>query len=128
MKRVALIAVIALLCAPAAMLQARADVAGKWSGSMALTLPDGQSRDGAILMDLKQTGNDLTGTAGPSVEQSGPVKGKVDGDKVAFDLEGPNGLALHFTLVLADGHLKGDMSADIQGMKMSGKVDVTRVK
>jgi hypothetical protein len=51
---------------------------------------------------------------------------------VAFEVQGGgdsgNGPVLKFTLAFADGHLKGTLNADKRGMKLSAKVDTTRVK
>jgi hypothetical protein len=124
MKRVALVIGAVLLLAPAL---SAADLTGKWSGPLVLTGPDGSSQNSTLVMDLKQTGMDLTGTAAPEGQTPAPLKGKVDGDKVNFDVEVSNeGLTIHFALTMADGHLKGNLSAEVGGMKLSGTVDAQK--
>src|SRR5215469_2107944 len=70
-------ALLALAC----MVALGADVTGKWAGEAA------QGKGGPQTFNLKQDGSTLTG----SVEggRGGPVEisnGKVDGDKVSFDV------------------------------------------
>ena len=36
--------------------------------------------------------------------------------------------SIKFTLMFVDGHLKGDAAAEVQGQKLSAKIDVQRVK
>ena len=110
------------------------DFTGAWSGSFTGAGPDGQEHTEQMFMKLVHKGADLTGTAGPSAEVQWKIdKGKVDGNNVSFEVEGGGDAAsgapvLKFTLAFADGHLKGTLNADNGGMKLSAKVDTTRVK
>ena len=127
MKRVLFAVVVLLLLAP---VRAAEDFTGKWSGAFNITSPE--QNDDVMVMDLKQKGTELTGTAGPSAERQWPLKGTVDGNKLAFDVQssGPDGTVavIKFALTFAEGHLKGEANAEIQGMKLSAKVDVQRTK
>ncbi len=129
MKRLGLLAVLALLAAPVAPLQSAVqDFTGKWSGSFIATMPDGTTDNDTIVLDLKQKGTELTGTAGPSEKQQWPlIKGKVEGAKLTFDVQS-DGPMVRFVLTFADGHLKGDAAAEHDGRKMSAKVDAQREK
>jgi hypothetical protein len=106
-----------------------ADVTGKWSGSFDSTGPDGQTKAGPAFMVLKQTGETITGTAGPTEDHQLDIKvGKIDGDKIALELATDEGLVLKFDLTLTDGHIKGDVKGEKDGEKMTAKLDVTAVK
>ena len=120
-----LIGVVGLGVLLATTMLAAADLTGKWSGSFTMTL-DGQTRDDTVYMLLKQNGTELTGTAGPNVDQQWPIlKGKIEGDKVTFEVQTDEPL-IKFELTLADGHLKGDAKAEHQGKSMKAVVDAQR--
>ena len=103
------------------------DLSGTWTGSFNSVGPDGQAHDSAIHMVLKQTGTALTGTAGPSENQQWTlVDGKIDGDKVTFGVQAEQGPVLKFALTLAQGHLKGEASAEQNGQKFNAKIDATK--
>ena len=60
------------------------EVAGKWSGSFRA---DGADHDVPQLFILKQEGNKLTGSGRPDQSEQYPIEnGKVDGDRVRFEL------------------------------------------
>ena len=105
--------------------RAAEDFTGKWSGSFVITSP--MQNDDVILMELKHKGAELTGTAGPKADQQWPLKGTVDGNKLAFEVQS-EGLALKFALTFADGHLKGEASAERDGTKFAATVDAQRAK
>jgi len=53
-----------------------ADLTGKWTG----TFSEHESEGKGALLILQQSGNELTGTAGPDQEKQFPIQnGKVDG-------------------------------------------------
>lgn len=113
------------LAAPATPVE---DFTGKWSGSFTIVADDGTPREQQIFMDLKHTGADLTGTAGPSAEKQWTISGgKVDGAKVTFSVQS-DGPLIQFALTLENGRLKGDASAEQDGRKLSAKVDAGREK
>jgi len=125
MKRLIGIAAVALLLAT--VLLAAEDLTGKWSGSFNMTL-DGQTREDVVYMVLKQNGAELTGTAGPNLNQQWPIlKGKIEGDKVTFEVQTDEPL-IKFDLTLAEGHLKGNAKAEHQGRSMQAVVDAQRQK
>ena len=97
------------------------------STAIVITRPDGSPASERIYLDLKQTGAEVTGTAGPSAEKQWPLKGKVEDGKLVFEVQS-EGPLIKFTLAIADGHLKGDAAADHEGQKVTGKVDAERVK
>ena len=103
-----------------------ADLTGTWAGTFVMTMDGGESRDDVAHMVLKQTGKELTGTAGPDTERQWQiVKGKIDGAKITFEVlaDGP---VISFDLTLVDGHLKGTAKAEQDGRSMSAVVDLQR--
>ena len=106
-----------------------ADVTGKWTGTFDVTGPDGQTKSDSAFMVLKQTGEAITGTAGPKEDRQFSIKlGKIDGDKIALEVVIGDGGVIKFDLTLADGHIKGDAKGERDGEKMTAKVDLTPVK
>lgn len=104
-----------------------ADVTGKWSGSFNITGPDGQVQPNTALLDLKQDGNTLTGTAGPNADEQKAIRaGKVDGNKITFEVLIEEGAVIKFDLTLAEDHLRGTASGERGTDKLSAKLDVTR--
>jgi hypothetical protein len=123
MKKIACVAGLVLLLAT--VLMAADDLTGKWAGSFDITR-DGESRKDQIYMVLKQSGTELTGTAGPNAERQMPIqKGKVEGTKVTFEVQTDQPL-IKFELTLADGHLKGEAKAEHEGSSMKAVVDAQR--
>lgn len=123
MKKLALFAV-ALVCllAPVLTAQTATDFSGKWTGTFIT-----QGEEDSALLELKQKGTELTGTAGPNPDRQYPLKGKADGNKVTFDVE-HDSMVIKFVLTYADGRLKGDATAERDGQAMTAKVDVGRAK
>lgn len=106
-----------------------ADVTGKWSGSFDITGPDGETKADTAVLNLKQDGGKITGTAGPSEDKQFEIKtGKIDGDKIALEVVIEDGGVLTFDLALAADHIKGDVKGQMGDEKMTAKLDVTRVK
>ncbi len=104
-----------------------ADVTGKWTGSFDVTGPDGQTNANTAVLYLKQDGNSLTGTAGPSDEEQMNIRsGKIDGDKITFEVALENGPLIKFELSLVSEHIKGTANGEHDGQKLSAKLDVTR--
>ena len=76
--------------------QTAADLSGKWSGIS----------NGPIYMILKQDGDKLSGSGGPS-EREQPLSfqnGKVEGDRLTFQIG-----SMQFDLRVAGGEIKGEM-------------------
>jgi 1,4-dihydroxy-2-naphthoyl-CoA synthase len=126
MKTLAAIAVLLLTIAPAHA--QTTNVTGKWTGTMTRTAPDGRSQTIDFMFDLTQKGKVLTGTAGPNAERQWAIEkgGAVDGSKVTFKVQQPDGPLRTFTLALVEGRLKGDMLAELKGQTFTTKVDVGR--
>jgi hypothetical protein len=87
-----------------------ADVTGKWTAEM-------QGRDGQSMtttFDLKADGNALTGTVSGRRGETPISNGKIDGDKVSFDVVrefNGNSMTIHYT---------GTVSGDSLNLKVEG--------
>jgi hypothetical protein len=122
------LAILVCLLLPVAWVSTAQDVTGKWSGSFKTLRPDGVTDDDdKIFLDLKQSGSELAGTAGPTAEKQWPLKGKIEGSKLTFEAQTDAPL-IKFTLTLVDGHLVGDAVAEHEGRKLAAKIDAVRVK
>ena len=129
MKRLALLFALTLFVLPAL---AAEDFTGKWSGQFTGVAPDGNQVTEPILLNLVHKGAELTGTAGPSADTQWKIlKGKVDGDKVSFEVQAggdtSGGPYVTITMAYAEGHLKGDFNAQRGTEKLTAKSDLTRV-
>ena len=126
MKTLAALAILVMTAAPA---QAQTSLTGKWDGTMTRTAPDGRTQSIDFMFDVTQKGKVLTGTVGPNAERQWPIeKGVVNGAKVSFQVQQPEGPLRTFTLTLVDGRLKGDMLAELNGQSFEAKVDAGRRK
>jgi hypothetical protein len=124
-----LVAIAALLLTIAPAHAQKTSLTGQWTGTLTRTAPDGRTQSIDFMFDLTQKGNVLTGTAGPNAEQQWPIeKGAVDGTKVKFQVQQPNGPLRTFTLALVKDRLQGDMLAELKGQSFTAKVDLGRAK
>jgi hypothetical protein len=106
-----------------------ASLTGKWTGTFTRTAPDGRTQSIDFMFDLTQKGKVLTGTVGPNAERQWPIeKGAVDGDKVTFRVQQPDGPLRTFTLKLVQDRLQGEMLAELDGQSFTAKVDAGRAK
>ena len=128
MKILAALAALVLLAAPAHA-QAKDDLTGKWTGTLTRTAPDGRTQSIDFMFDLKQKGKALTGTVGPNAERQWPIeKGAVDGAKVTFQVQQPDGPLRTFTLTRVKEGLQEEMLAEMNGQSFTAKVDASRAK
>jgi len=131
MKTLTALALFLLTIVPA-QAQTAPNVTGKWTGTLTRTAPDGRSQAIDWMFDLTQKGRVLTGTTGPNAERQWPIEkgGTVDGSKVTFKVQQPDGPMRTFTLALVKGRLQGEMAAQPPGgaQPFSAKVDAERAK
>ena len=105
----------------------KADLTGKWDATFTRTAPSGQTQTIPFLFDLTQKGKVLTGTIAPDAERVWKIeKGTVDGTKVSFVVQQPNGPLRTFTLNLVKDRLQGEMLAEMNGQSFTAKVDAGR--
>ena len=128
MKTLAAITILLMTMAP---VQAqKTNLTGKWTGTLTMTAPDGRTQSINFIFNLTQKGKDLTGTAGPNDERQWPIeKGVVDGTKVTFQVQQPDGGPLRkSTLTLVKDRLQGDMILERGEQTVTVKVDMGRAK
>jgi hypothetical protein len=105
------------------------DLTGKWTGTLTRTAPDGRTQSIDFMFDLTQKGKVLTGTAGPNAERQWKIeKGVVEGEKVTFQVQQPDGPMRTFTLKRLKDRLQGEMLAELKGQSFTAKVDAGRPK
>ena len=105
------------------------NLSGNWTGTMTRTAPDGRTQAIEIMFMLTQKGKVLTGTVGPNAERQWEIqKGAVDGDKVTFQVQQPDGPLRTFTLKRVKDRLEGEMLAELNGQSFTAKVDAGRAK
>jgi hypothetical protein len=90
-----------------ALSPAAIDVSGKWSGKF-VDLQD-EAKSEPVFMILKQEGSQLSGSGGPTEDEQHPIQnGKVEGDKLAFEIPTGKG-TIYFDLKATDTEIKGEM-------------------
>jgi hypothetical protein len=105
-----------------------ADISGTWSGTFKVTALDGQVLDDTVHLVLKQEGDKITGTAGPSADQQLPIqKGAIQGNRITMEVPVPNGM-YKFDVTLEGDHLKGEATVTAGGETLKAKMDATRAK
>jgi hypothetical protein len=127
MKTLTAIALLLLTMVPA---QAQTKtLTGKWDGTFTRTAPDGRTQSIPFLFSLTQKDKVLTGTVGPDADRQWTIeKGVVDGGKVTFQVQQPDGPLRKFTLALVEDRLRGEMLAELNGQSFTAKVDAGRAK
>ncbi len=116
--------ILALLIAAVSL--SASEITGKWSGKWE-TSPDGGP--GPHYMVLKQDGAAVTGTAGPTAAQQMPISnGKMQGDKLTFDIGVPNGPSLKFDFKVAGDKMDGQAIFAMGGKEQTLKLSAERVK
>jgi len=112
MKKLAVFAAIVLVALSPAFAAAQTPAAftGKWEGTFKMQKPDGtEAPPNAIVLNLTQKGNVLTGTAGPVDQQLPVAKGSVTAGKATFEVQPPNGPLFKFAVSIVKGRLTGSM-------------------
>jgi hypothetical protein len=119
---------LCFLVAAALAAAADVDVTGKWVGSINITNPDGETNESTAVLNLKQSGTEITGTVGPNEDEQAAIqKGKIEGNKITMEAE-HNGHTIKFDLMLAADRITGDADMSRDGQTAKAKVDVTRAK
>jgi hypothetical protein len=99
-----------------------ADFTGNWSGE---GVTNGASH--LLYFVLKQDGNTITGSGGPNATEQHPFQnGKVDGEKLIFDLIPGGKGTIHFELKPEGDGLKGTVELRREDGVESGTVTLKR--
>ncbi len=104
------------------------ELTGKWSGSFDITNSDGETKADTAYMSLKQDGGEVTGPAGPNAEKQWTIqKGKLDGQKLTFEVRMEDGGLLVFNLTFDGSSIQGDVKGNGSGgEQMSAKTNLKR--
>ena len=105
-----------------------AELTGKWSGSFDITNSNGETKADTAYMDLKEHAGEVTGTAGPNMEKQWSLrKGKLDGQKLTFEVPTDDGGLLVFDLTFDGEAVQGSCTGNGSGgEKMSAKLRLKR--
>ena len=112
----------------AALSFAETGLNGKWVGAYDVSVSDGDTMKGRVVMILTQNGSEIGGTIGPDEQQQSPItKGKLEGDRITFEsqTEGP---LMRFDLRLIEDHIRGEAIGDLQDTRIRAKVDLVRAQ
>ena len=111
-----------------ASLASAGELTGKWSGTFEELKPDGSTiRTGGAFMDLKLSGQTVTGTAGPDTAGQHEIRnGALVGSKLTFEMIQGQGVA-KFDLIFDGENIKGAVSAAREGQPMSARIHLKRV-
>ena len=130
MKTLAGLVLVALALGPAATTAQTTDLTGNWNATFTRTAPSGEKQSITFTFHFTQKGKALTGTIGPEPARQWTVeKGVVDGAKVAFQAQQPDGQRplRSFTLTLVKGRLQGTQKLEVDG-KLLAEVTVEAVR
>lgn len=130
MKTLAALALVVLALIPATTTAAQAtDLTGTWNAAFTRVAPNGQSQTITFTFHFTQKGKELTGTIGPEPARQWKVeKGVVDGTKVTFQAQQPDGPLRSFTLTFVKDRLQGLQILSFQGQTAEVTVDAERAK
>ncbi|PYT80425.1 MAG: hypothetical protein DMG40_12460 [Acidobacteria bacterium] len=101
------------------------DVTGKWSGTLQM---EGENDSKSAYVILKQDGNRLTGSAGPNEsEQHSFEGGKIDGNRLTFDVSLGGEGSMHFDLQVQGDQITGQVKRSGEGRNEAAKISLKRV-
>jgi hypothetical protein len=107
---------------------------GVWTGTFTpTTAAQSSGQQTTLQMELKQKGEELTGTVGETPDRQLPIaNGKVTTVKgvtsVTFDVTPPSGIVLKLDLTAVEGRLKGKAMREMNGEKQEAVVELGRKK
>ena len=104
-----------------------ADVTGKWTGTGRAATTDGDNEALSIVMELKQSGNDITGSVmtGDSGERYSISNGSIDGDALKLDVAA-NETTYHVSLKVDGDKMTGEATGENNGAKVTVKLEFKR--
>jgi len=129
MKTLAAIVLIGLALVPAGIAAQSNDLTGNWNATFTRVTPAGGTQSITFTFHFTQKEKELTGTVGPEPERQWKIeKGVVDGAKVTFQVQQPEGPLRSFTLTCAKGRLEGLQTLEYQGQTAEVTVVAERAK
>ena len=129
MKTLAAVILALAALVPAVTSAQATDLTGNWNATFTRTAPTGQTQSITFTFHFTQKGKELTGTIGPEPARQWKVdKGVVDGAKVTFQVQQPEGPLRSFELTHAKGRLEGLQKLEYQGQTAEVTVVAERAK
>lgn len=129
MKTLAAILFVTLALVPARTAAQATDLTGNWNATFTRTAPSGETQSITFTFHFTQKDKELTGTVGPEPARQWKVEnGVVDGAKVTFQAQQPEGPLRKFTLTHAKGRLEGLQTLEFQGQTAEVTVVADRAK
>jgi hypothetical protein len=129
MNTLAAFALLCLVLVPAATAAQATDLTGTWNATFTRTAPNGQTQSITFTFHFTQKGRVLSGTIGPEPTRQFKIeKGAVDGPKVTFQAQQPDGPLRSFALTHEKGRLKGTQKLEYQGQTAEVTVEAERAK
>jgi hypothetical protein len=130
MKTLAAIVLAAFALVPATPAAQATDLTGNWNARFTRTAPTGETQTITFTFHFTQKGKVLSGTIGPEPTRQWKVeKGVVDGAKVSFQVQQPDGPLRSFALTHAKGRLQGTQKLALpNGQTAEVTVDAERAK
>jgi hypothetical protein len=130
MKMLAALVLLCLALVPATPAAQATDLSGNWNAKFTMTRADGTTQSITFTFHFTQKGKVLSGTIGPEPSRQWKVeKGVVDGAKVTFQVQQPDGPLRSFALTHAKGRLQGTQKLQAPtGQTAEVTVDAERVK
>jgi hypothetical protein len=127
LKRYTNLRALLLITLASALTALAADATGTWTGDL-ISQRDGEERKSSAHLVLKQDGTQITGTAGPGVDEQHPIlKGKIEGSKLTFEVEREGGV-ISFVLTQEGDEIKGDITMQRDSGTRTAKLAVKRQK
>jgi hypothetical protein len=121
----AALAISGVLSNPSAA--AEADFAGTWSGRFDIHFPDGRVINDSAWLVLQQSGDKVTGTAGPQADAQAPIReAAASGSQLRFVVDSTPGKTLQFVLSRDGERLAGEAKGHIGNDLVRVVVDATR--
>jgi len=103
-----------------------ADVTGKWSGTGKAATSDGDNQVITVNLELKQSGQEVTGTAGTGESADRyTANGTIDGDVLTLKVL-TDDITYVVTLNVKDDKMTGEANAERGGSKITIKLELKR--
>jgi hypothetical protein len=107
-----------------------ADVSGKWTGNIIVEDPGGGSAiDTHVRAEIQQKPDAITGAIGRQEDKEGESirNAKLDGNRLTFEVSSTEANSVvKFALTLDGDRLNGEMTGEVDGLPVTGKVHLTR--
>jgi hypothetical protein len=118
---------LAALSPAAIAAAAHGELSGTWSGSFDIHFTDGRVVNDTAWLELRHTGELVTGTVGPKPDQQGPIReGTASGNTLTFVADSTPGKVLRFELERQGEQLSGEANGEIGDARVRVILKTTR--